>query len=617
MNTPISIHPKSPYSPHCKVAPEDGALGTRVRAGAAAAMLVLTGVGISAPAALADKANPICPEESVFFDPGNGEDIVLPKGYRIEVFAKGLNFPTDIAFQGRGSGLRAIVLESGTGLPSRCNNNALVPGIGKFDPNNPFTPNILVFDKNGNQLAGPLGKPTSTGGGLQPDGPAIGLAFERENGGRLFVTDSNQGVRGAPGSANNSSRISSIDPATGFVTPFITGLPTGDHPTEQVLVKDRWIYWSQGSATNAGVTGHDNGGPAGANQHEIACQEITLSFEVWDSGDGHFSSGYSPHGVTRPGAILPAFESATRRGMCTGAILRARLDDPMNTIEPFSWGYRNPYGIRFAPNDHPLQGRLLVSENGEDERGARPVNNTPDRLHVAEQNRDGTPDFHGWPDRFGFLDSTQALFNPIGGPGDDLGTDPAVNVNIGNPVRHVLAFPPQPPVAPIAILPANVAAVGLDFAPKSFTGNVAKRGAALIAREGDFGFSPSNGRPVEGHDIMLVNFSKQGPLEIQSSRFLFNCKQEDQRHIGDAAACTNAKGQAFVNGLRGINRPTTAVFGPDGALYLVDYGAVRDFGRSEPGSQFNNPANAPLVQIPGTGVIWKISRVGGDRIDDD
>ena len=52
----------------------------------------------------------------------------------------------------------------------------------------------------------------------------------------------------------------------------------------------------------------------------------------------------------------------------------------------------------------------------------------------------------------------------------------------------------------------------------------------------------------------------------------------------------------------------TIRFGPDGAAYLVDYGAVRDPGGADPRSQFADPADAPLVQIPGTGVIWKISR---------
>jgi len=61
------------------------------------------------------------------------------------------------------------------------------------------------------------------------------------------------------------------------------------------------------------------------------------------------------------------------------------------------------------------------------------------------------------------------------------------------------------------------------------------------------------------------------------------------------------------------------MFGPDGAAYLVDFGAVRDFGRSDPANGFVDPADAPLAQIPGTGVIWKITRQGqgGDNEDED
>ena len=108
-----------------------------------------------------------------------------------------------------------------------------------------------------------------------------------------------------------------------------------------------------------------------------------------------------------------------RTGVCNGAILRAPLSNP-NAVEPFSWGYRNGYAIRFAPNDHPLAGGLLVGENGADDAGARPSNNAPDALHLARQNPDGTPDYHGWPDRYGFLPTSQAVFNPIGGPAEEL-----------------------------------------------------------------------------------------------------------------------------------------------------------------------------------------------------
>jgi len=558
----------------------------------------------------ADVANPICLPEIVHFNPGTGQDIVLPAGFTVSVFKAGLNGPTGIAFRGDAKRFEVFVLESGHGLPSRCNDDTSAIVGGQFSSTNPFTPDILVFDQNGTLLRGPLGKPTVGGGGFQPAGPAIDIAFERgRKGGRLFATDSNQSIRG--GGQSNSSRIVIVDPDTGKVTPFITGLPTGDHPSEMLAFKDGWIYWSQGSTTNSGVVGHDNNN--GANQQDIPCQQIKLSNNVFDSGDGHTTSGYSPHGTARPGATVEAFESATGRGICDGAILRAKLNaaNPKATIEPFSWGYRNPYGIRFAPKNHALQGNLFVTENGEDERGARPTNNSPDRLQIAQQNPDGSPDYHGWPDRFGFLDSTQAVFNPVGGPGDDLcigGNNPPSNctqASLANllikdiPVKPILAFPPQPITAPLAIEPADVALVGVDFAPKAFAVGVVKPGAALIGREGDFGFSAGNGSPEAGHDVELVNFSRPGePLQLELSRFAFN----------------NSFEQAFVSGIHGINRPVDIKFGPDKCAYLVDYGAVRDFGQSDAASKFVGPANGPLVQIPGTGVIWKIC--GPDDPDD-
>ncbi len=557
------------------------------------------------------RGNPLCPGEDVFFNPGNGENIVVPSGFEVSVFAKGLNFPTAVAFRGARGRFEVFVLESGHGLPSRCNDETSAVVGGELSATNPFTPDILVFDQSGNRLRGPLAKPTTSGAGLQPHGPAIDIAFENGfAGGRLFATDSNQAIRATPtnpSAQNNSSRIVTINPETGHVTPFITGLPTGDHPAEQITFKDGHIYWSQGSTTNSGVVGHDNGG--GANQQDIPCQDIKLSDNVFKSvsppppfGDSHthFTSGYSPHGVDNSGKTIRAFTGALHHGVCDGAILRARLDarHPENTIEPFSWGYRNPYGIRFAPDDHALQGGLFVTENGEDERGARPTNNSPDRLQLAQQNRDGSPDYHGWPDRFGFLDSTQAVFNPVGGPGDD---NPAAVV--GKPVQPVLAFPPQPITAPLALEPADVAIVGLDFVPDSFVGGPVKRGAALAGREGDFGFSGANGRPEEGHDIQLINFSRPDePLRVNLQRFAHNTTFE----------------QAFVDSLRGINRPVDLKFGPDDCAYLVDYGAVRDFGQSDPASRFRGPTNGPLVQLPATGVIWKICRTGArDRRDRD
>jgi len=62
--------------------------------------------------------------------------------------------------------------------------------------------------------------------------------------------------------------------------------------------------------------------------------------------------------------------------------------------------------------------------------------------------------------------------------------------------------------------------------------------------------------------------------------------------------------QAFVTpNINGFNRPTNVRFGPDGCAYVVDYGAVRDQGAD---SHVVGTGNGSLVQIPGTGVVWKI-----------
>src|SRR5947209_2174454 len=179
------------------------------------------------------RGNPICAGEDVFFNPGNGEHIVVPSGFRVSVFKSGLNFPTAVAFRGDARRFEVFVLESGHGLPSRCNDETSSVVGGELSATNPFTPDILVFDQSGNRIRGPLAKPTRDNkgvlGGLQPHGPAIDIAFEKGfQGGRLFATDSNQSIRTSGN--NNSSRIVTVDPQTGQVTAFITGLPTGAHP---------------------------------------------------------------------------------------------------------------------------------------------------------------------------------------------------------------------------------------------------------------------------------------------------------------------------------------------------------------------------------------------------
>src|SRR5262245_62750726 len=129
---------------------------------------------------------PDCMNNTAFFNPRLPPSIDLPEGFKASVFVSGLNMPTGIAFRGDANNFQVYVLESGHGLPSRCNDETAWPD-GEFAANNPFTPDILVFNRNGKLIRGPLGKPTPSGGGFQPSGPAVDIAFEHglQGGGSL------------------------------------------------------------------------------------------------------------------------------------------------------------------------------------------------------------------------------------------------------------------------------------------------------------------------------------------------------------------------------------------------------------------------------------------------
>src|SRR5690242_3434112 len=95
------------------------AFRVRTLVSALAPLLVLPTAAYAAGAI--SVANPICPSNTALFNPDNGQDIVVPPGFKVSVFKSGLNFPTGIAFRGNRQHFEVYVLESGHGLPSVCN----------------------------------------------------------------------------------------------------------------------------------------------------------------------------------------------------------------------------------------------------------------------------------------------------------------------------------------------------------------------------------------------------------------------------------------------------------------------------------------------------------------
>ena len=146
------------------------------------------------------------------FDPAS---MIVPAGYIVEVVARDLTFPTGIAFDAQG---RLHVVESGY-------------SYGEVFS----TPRLLRLDS-------PEGSPTVVATG-DSSGPWTGVIFHEGN---FYIADGN--VRAA-------GRVLRIAP-DGIIQELVTGLPSvGDHHTNgPVISPDGWLYFGQGTATNAAGT---------------------------------------------------------------------------------------------------------------------------------------------------------------------------------------------------------------------------------------------------------------------------------------------------------------------------------------------------------------------------
>ena len=440
-------------------------------------------------------------------------DVALPSGYAIEAVATGLTFPTGISFDANGT---PVVVESG------------------YSYGEVFTePRLLRLHPDGT---------TSVIARGHEDGPWTGVTYHD---GAFFV---------AAGDVSGSGKILRID-ADGRQSTVVDGLPSrGDHHTNgPVIGPDGWLYFSQGTATNAGVVGEDSAQFGWLSRspdfHDVPGADITLAGVNFksgnpltdDPGDEAVTGAFLPFGTpSRPGQIIKG------QVKCGGAVLRVRPDggDP----ELVAWGFRNPFGLAFSG-----AGKLFVTENGFDDRGSRPVWGTPDFLWEIQPGA-----WYGWPDFVGGEPITSHHYGP---PGESA-------------PRFLLATHPGKPPKPKARFAVHSSADGFDFSRNNTFGHV---GEAFVALFGDE--APATGKvlaPV-GCRVVRVNV--------------------DDGRIEDFAVNRGAKaGPASLIGGGGLERPVAARFSPDGAaLYVVDFGVM-----------LHDKQGAKPQQ--GTGVVWRITR---------
>lgn len=451
----------------------------------------------------------------------DANDVVVPDGYRVEAVATGFTFPTGVAFDEEGT---AWVVESGYAYgevfaPARL----LRVGVDSVDV-------VATGDGHG----------------------WMGIDYAD---GAFYVAEA--GIT-RPG------RILRID-KHGTIDVVVDNLPSlGDHHVNGPAVKDGWVYFGIGTATNMGIVGPDNfdfGWLARAKDfHDIPCRDVSLRGVNVRSEDP-LTDVEGDVAVT--GAYV-AFGTPTEHGQvirgelpCTGAVLRAPLHDGASEhgprMELVAWGFRNPFGLSFAPD-----GRLFVTDNGADERGSRPIFGAADVLwEVPEAPTGSEPPWFGWPD---YVDGRPAFHKRYAREGQPM------------PMQLLADMPPPP--APKALFAVHSSSNGIAISKSARFGHVSH---AFVAQFGDQ-------EPVVGKTWAPVGF-KVVRVDLVSG-VVRDFAVNDSKHQGSASR----------RGLRGLERPVSVRFDNDGAsLYVVDFGVMKmNDGGAEP--------------VPRTGALWRISR---------
>lgn len=265
------------------------------------------------------------------------------------------------------------------------------------------TPIGMAFNENGDMLIADAGLATGN--------PKVILLsngnFETiEEGFNLPVT----GINCYNGSIYVTHRrvVSIIE--DGVRKDIISGLPgCGDFCNNRVeFGRDRKMYFGMGTATNSGVVGLDNDWIYG---HSF-CQDY-VGYPVIIRGINYrtpnilipaeefaYTGAFSPFRIPNKNKL----KMEDGKTLSNGSILRGNPDG--TNLELLAWGLRNPFQVRFDIND-----RLIIANQGMEARGSRPIANGADELYVL---REGA--WYGWPDYVAGEPVSLPKFKPVDAP---------------------------------------------------------------------------------------------------------------------------------------------------------------------------------------------------------
>ena len=501
------------------------------------------------------------------------EDVATPPGYKVEAWARDLSYPVDITFDDQGN---AYVAEAGGHTYGTKPEKAPPAQIIKFSPEG--TKRQVIVGKDSVLPLAVIKKHETSA--EMPEGIIMPLTGCTWHDGTLYVS--------------HRSRYSRVDPNTGDVKTIVNGLMSWGEFLNAKPVFDRegrmvWFLSTQG---NSGVV-EDHWIKvirtfSKPKAHEIPGEDVTLTginYPAPTEPKGKpglqptVPTGvYVPLGVkTENGQVIPG------QKFCNGAFFRTDLKT--GETERIAWGFRSSFGYRFSPD-----GRLFTTQNSANPMKPRGIRYDFEPIYEVKEGL-----WYGWPDFYSGIPITDKRFKVREGPQEFVLTkDTHSRLLKGEPL------PPQP----VAKLPVHSAAEGMVFARKEFGLNpdnilVASMGSIVPLYKTEYGDWPEGeGTPGDYPPAAELAAAKVPPekpgIEPWPGFMVSLVDLESGKHQPFLVNKSGKPASASKGG--GLERPVQLEWGPDGALYVVDFGVI----------EFHKGG---MTAHPNTGVIWKVTKV--------
>jgi glucose/arabinose dehydrogenase len=337
--------------------------------------------------------------------------------------------------------------------------------------------------------------------------------------------------------------------------------------TDVTFGPDGRLYFGVGTATNSGVVGLDDWDVGWVQRHPNLADKLYApdpNYPARLRGSKYFTNN------PRAGLFTGSELAITAPFQPFGSFYRSRIDGAPhnkpnaaiysvlpsggidNDLRVVAHGIRHPGGLAF----HPRSDLLYASNQGMEHRGSRPVKNDPNTILKILSG----PKFFGWPDFSADLQPiTEDQFKP-----DEQLTRPTGNLELTLLLDHVRDFFPPTETDRDefvkAILPPLSGAAKMTFLPDSgpFEGF---RHQLIVALSGDRAPFATSGRKLKGpvgYKVVRVDVA------------------DDSKSAHDFIRNTSGmpRSMAAKNNPDMLERPIDVKIGPDGYLYVLDFGPL-------------------------------------------